>query len=182
MSNSFCFILCYSLAVVVEDSSSTCCVTVKVFQQMTTAALKQQVSLKSKPCLLSCYSIIILPVNTVFLSFTDILICTSFSITFSDVSRVRLSPMGSAMGDWPVPVHWPAHSGLIWCSAGWWHSFLVPPVSTSCSLDAPSPPAGPGERPSPQSYITVAPHPSTHCYLCKQLHTSGPETLHHSAS
>lgn len=33
-----------SLAVVVEDSSSSCCVTVKVFPHMTTAALKQQVS------------------------------------------------------------------------------------------------------------------------------------------
>uniref|UniRef100_A0A3Q1IGZ6 RanBP-type and C3HC4-type zinc finger-containing protein 1 n=1 Tax=Anabas testudineus TaxID=64144 RepID=A0A3Q1IGZ6_ANATE len=35
-----------NLAVVVEDSSSTCCVTVKVFQQMTTAALKQQMFLE----------------------------------------------------------------------------------------------------------------------------------------
>lgn len=34
-----------SLAVVVEDSSSSCCVTVKVFPHMTTAALKQQVRL-----------------------------------------------------------------------------------------------------------------------------------------
>lgn len=34
-----------SLAVVVEDSSSSCCVTVKVFPHMTTAALKQQVGL-----------------------------------------------------------------------------------------------------------------------------------------
>ncbi|TWW71114.1 Zinc finger-containing protein 1 [Takifugu flavidus] len=35
-----------SLAVVVEDSSSSCCVTVKVFPHMTTAALKQQVFLE----------------------------------------------------------------------------------------------------------------------------------------
>ncbi|KAF3703508.1 RanBP-type and C3HC4-type zinc finger-containing protein 1 [Channa argus] len=35
-----------SLAVVVEDSSSSCCVTVKVFQHMTTAALKQQMFLE----------------------------------------------------------------------------------------------------------------------------------------
>ena len=34
-----------SLAVVVEDSSSSCCVTVKVFPHATIAALKQQVSL-----------------------------------------------------------------------------------------------------------------------------------------
>ncbi|CAF97979.1 unnamed protein product [Tetraodon nigroviridis] len=34
-----------SLAVVVEDSSSSCCVTMKVFPHMTTAALKQQVRL-----------------------------------------------------------------------------------------------------------------------------------------
>lgn len=45
-ANSLCFILSNSLAVVVEDSSSSCCVTVKVFPHMTTAALKQQVSLK----------------------------------------------------------------------------------------------------------------------------------------
>ncbi|KAF7661747.1 hypothetical protein LDENG_00253550 [Lucifuga dentata] len=35
-----------NLAVVVEDSSSSCCVTVKVFPHMTTAALKQQVFLE----------------------------------------------------------------------------------------------------------------------------------------
>lgn len=35
--------LCCSLSVVVEDVSSSCCVTVKVFPYMTVAALKQQV-------------------------------------------------------------------------------------------------------------------------------------------
>uniref|UniRef100_A0A3Q3NDQ6 RanBP-type and C3HC4-type zinc finger-containing protein 1 n=1 Tax=Mastacembelus armatus TaxID=205130 RepID=A0A3Q3NDQ6_9TELE len=35
-----------NLTVVVEDSSSSCCVTVKVFQHMTTAALKQQMFLE----------------------------------------------------------------------------------------------------------------------------------------
>nr|XP_046226910.1 ranBP-type and C3HC4-type zinc finger-containing protein 1 isoform X2 [Scatophagus argus] len=35
-----------SLAVVVEDSSSSCCITVKVFPHMTTAALKQQMFLE----------------------------------------------------------------------------------------------------------------------------------------
>lgn len=47
MANSWCFILSDSLAVVVEDFSSSCCVTVKVFPHMTTAALKQQVSLEN---------------------------------------------------------------------------------------------------------------------------------------
>lgn len=47
VANSWCFILSDSLAVVVEDSSSSCCVTVKVLPHMTTAALKQQVSLKN---------------------------------------------------------------------------------------------------------------------------------------
>lgn len=37
-------LLCSSLAVVVEDASSSCCVTVKVFPHTTVAALKQQVS------------------------------------------------------------------------------------------------------------------------------------------
>lgn len=37
-----------SLTVVVEDSTSSCSVTVKVFPNMTTAALKQQVSLDNK--------------------------------------------------------------------------------------------------------------------------------------
>jgi len=35
--------VCCSLSVVVEDVSSSCCVTVKVFPFMTVAALKQQV-------------------------------------------------------------------------------------------------------------------------------------------
>lgn len=38
-----CHLLCCSLSVVVEDVSSSCCVTVKVFPYMTVAALKQQV-------------------------------------------------------------------------------------------------------------------------------------------
>lgn len=47
VANGLYFILSNSLAVAVEDSSSSCCVTVKVFPHMTTAALKQQVSLKN---------------------------------------------------------------------------------------------------------------------------------------
>lgn len=35
--------MCYSLAVVVEDASSSCCVTVKVMPHMTVSSLKQQV-------------------------------------------------------------------------------------------------------------------------------------------
>lgn len=42
--------LFFSLAVVVEDASSSCCVTVKVFPHTTIAALKQQVR---KACHLS---------------------------------------------------------------------------------------------------------------------------------
>lgn len=44
-----------SLAVVVEDSSSSCCVTVKVFTHMTTAALKQQVSPQNTSLSYLCY-------------------------------------------------------------------------------------------------------------------------------
>lgn len=46
-ADGLCFLWSNSLAVVVEDSSSSCCVTVKVFPHMTTAVLKQQVSLKN---------------------------------------------------------------------------------------------------------------------------------------
>lgn len=42
------WLLYNSLTVVVEDSTSSCSVTVKVFPNMTTAALKQQVSLDNK--------------------------------------------------------------------------------------------------------------------------------------
>lgn len=46
-----CWLVFDSLAVVVEDSSSSCCVTVKVFPHMTTAVLKQQVRLELAHCL-----------------------------------------------------------------------------------------------------------------------------------
>lgn len=45
-STMTCWLVFDSLAVVVEDSSSSCCVTVKVFPHMTTAVLKQQVRLE----------------------------------------------------------------------------------------------------------------------------------------
>lgn len=129
----------------------------------------------------SLNSIIIL--QLILLSVQSIVIhCFYTFSTFSDVCRIWLPSPGSALGDWTVSVHWPAHSGLIWYSAEWRHSVLVPPVSTPCSLDTSSPPAGPGECPSPQSYITVACHPSAPCYLCRQLHRSGPEIVHHFAS
>lgn len=90
-----------SLAVVVEDSASSCSVTVKVFPKMTTAALKQQVSHeKEERCtrqLDQTHKVTVQSIEIAFLALLHL-------VPPEDVCRLWLSPSGAALGDWAMSV------------------------------------------------------------------------------
>lgn len=145
-----------SLAVVVEDSSSSCCVTVKVFPHMTTAALKQQVRDCNLPSLFVLF-------NRRALNWNYIIQCCLFLVP--GVSGVWLSPVGAALGDRPVSVRGPALPCLLWSSSGWWHCLPVPAFSPPCTFDSEGSSARPGECPTSQFPISVCTYSPTHYYL-----------------
>lgn len=166
-----------SLAVIVEDSSSSCCVTVKVFPHMTTATLKQQVCLRETEKKNIKCSIKSQYFSTSSLTLT-FLIWFSILPSCPDVSRIWLPPTGAALGYWPVLVHWPANPRLLRCSPGWRHSLPVPLVSSLCSLDPAGPAAGSGERPPPQSPKFFSKF-SSPCYLPKRPLVSRQTAVHY---
>lgn len=98
-------------------------------------------------------------------------------IPMPGVSGVWLSPSGAALGDWPVPVRWPALPRLIRSSSRWWHCLPVPTFSPSCPLDSAGSPTRPGERPPCQSLLFVWIYSPPHYYLDKWPLISGQEVL-----
>lgn len=164
-----------SLTVVVEDSASSCSVTVKVFPRMTTAALKQQVSheKKTNSNISSTQSNRTLHWNHIYF--------TTF-LPPEDVFRLRLSPTSAALGDWPVSVRWPALTGFIRGASGRRHSLPVPPGCPSRSLVPSSFPTGPGECPALTSSNSDAPDLPHTCSCCKRSFVSGAEALCHLAT
>lgn len=130
--------LCCSLSVVVEDVSSSCCVTVKVFPYMTVAALKQQV----RNLLVTTAG------NVADLKFalTDFLLLSSSSS--SGISRVRFPSSRPALGDRSVFVHRAEVISFLRGAEGWRYSVPILDLCPASPDYPPAVPAGPGECPT----------------------------------
>lgn len=130
--------LCCSLSVVVEDVSSSCCVTVKVFPYMTVAALKQQV----RNLLVTTAG------NVADLKFalTDFLLLSSSSS--SGISRVRFPSSRPALGDRSVFVHRAEVISFLRGAEGWRYSVPILDLFPASPDYPPAVPAGPGECPT----------------------------------
>lgn len=123
--------LCCSLSVVVEDVSSSCCVTVKVFPYMTVAALKQQVRIMINNEIMKSQS-----------SSTD-----SWSSSSSGFSRVRIPSSRAALGYRSVFVHRAKVTRVLRGAEGRRHGVPLPDLCPTSPHHPPAVPAGPGERP-----------------------------------
>lgn len=156
-----------------EDFFSSCCVSVRVSPHITTAALKQQVGVTDVSYNLGLR-------QTRKCSYVFIFRMGIFFFHTSDVSWVRLSSTSAALDNWSVLVQRSAIADLVWRPPKWWHGLPVPPVCPSCSLDAPSPATGPGERSSSQFSITSAVQHVAFFYLCPGHVIKGQEAVHHT--
>lgn len=139
-----------SLSVVVEDVSSSCCVTVKVFPYMTVAALKQQVR-----------KLINQSLNKHVCRSTD-----NLQPSLSGVFRVWFPPTCAALGDRSVLMHRAKVTGILRRAEGWGHSVPLPDLCPPSPHYPPAVPAGPGER-APRS--TSSPRQRSHLSRLERL-------------